>query len=75
VGVEAGRARGGGGGGGGAGGGGAGGWRAGGRPPADGHQAGCRSGRTGDGGRAGRNPLRAKQGLHVDVIPGPCTKK
>jgi len=53
----------------------AGGRRAGGRPPAEGHQAGCRSGRTGDGGRAERDPLRVKQGLHVDEIPGPCTKK
>jgi len=53
----------------------AGGRRAGGRPPAEGHQAGCRSGRTGDGGRAERDPLRAKKGLHVDDIPGPCTKK
>jgi len=53
----------------------AGGRRAGGRPPAEGHQAGCRSGRTGDGGRAERDPLRVKQGLHVDEIPGPCTEK
>ena len=52
----------------------AGGRRAGGRPPAEGHRAGCRSGRTGDGGRAERDPLRAKKGLHVDDIPGPCTK-
>jgi len=28
----------------------------------------------GNGGLAGRDPLRAKHGLHVDVIPGPCTK-